>query len=132
MGRLFAGFCRFMVAIVQGGLIRDRHTETRTKALVFVGLMFYTIGFFLFAIATKGWMMFLFVVPFAMGGFCRAGFTEYHHVGCTGETNRANYREPSPALISLTSIFGPFDDDQPLSVFFRPQCACLFPPAPRS
>jgi DHA1 family tetracycline resistance protein-like MFS transporter len=48
------GFVGLMVAIVQGGLIRIVIPKLGQKRSVFVGLTFYTIGFFLFAIATKG------------------------------------------------------------------------------
>jgi DHA1 family tetracycline resistance protein-like MFS transporter len=57
-----------LVGLVQGGLIRVIIPKIGQKNTVFVGLAMYAIGFVLFALATKGWMMFVFLVPYCLGG----------------------------------------------------------------
>ncbi len=57
-----------LVAIVQGGLIRITIPWLGEKNSVFAGLTFYALGMFLFAFAGQGWMMFLFLLPYCLGG----------------------------------------------------------------
>ncbi|MEO6420995.1 MAG: MFS transporter, partial [Polyangiaceae bacterium] len=55
-------------ALVQGGLVRvvtPRLGETRT---VLVGLFFSVAGYIAMGSATRGWMMYVLIFPFALGG----------------------------------------------------------------
>ena len=61
-------FVGLMVAIVQGGLNRIINPKIGDRNSVIVGLLFYGAGFILFSIATKGWMMYAFMIPFGLGG----------------------------------------------------------------
>lgn len=54
-------------AIIQGGLIRIIIPKLGQERGVYVGLALYSIGFILFAFASQGWMMFLFLVPYCFG-----------------------------------------------------------------
>ena len=63
------GVVGILVAFVQGFLIRIVVPRLGQKKSVYVGLLMYTIGFFLFAVASQGWMMFVFLVPYCLGGF---------------------------------------------------------------
>ena len=56
-------FVGLMVAFVQGYLIRFIIPKLGQERSVYVGLTLYAIGFLLFGIATKGWMMFAFLIP---------------------------------------------------------------------
>lgn len=62
------GFVGIVVSIVQGGLIRIIIPKLGQKLSVYVGLMFYIIGFTLFAFATEGWMMYAFMIPYGLAG----------------------------------------------------------------
>ncbi len=123
------GFVGLMVAIVQGGLIRIVIPKLGQKRSVFVGLTFYTIGFFLFAIATKGWMMFLFVVPFAMGGFAGPALQSII-TSAVPANEQGELQGALTSLISLTSIFGPLMMTNLFSVFSAPNAPVYFPGAP--
>ncbi len=57
-----------LVAIVQGGLIRITIPKLGEKNSVFTGLSFYVAGMLLFAFANQAWMMFVFLVPYCLGG----------------------------------------------------------------
>jgi DHA1 family tetracycline resistance protein-like MFS transporter len=57
-----------LVAVVQGGLIRITIPWLGEKNSVFAGLSFYVLGMLLFAFASQGWMMFVFLVPYCLGG----------------------------------------------------------------
>lgn len=123
------GFVGLMVAIVQGGLIRIVIPKLGQKRSVFVGLTFYTIGFFLFAIATKGWMMFLFVIPFAMGGFAGPALQSII-TSAVPANEQGELQGALTSLISLTSIFGPLMMTNLFSVFSAPDAPVYFPGAP--
>jgi DHA1 family tetracycline resistance protein-like MFS transporter len=62
------GFVGLTVAIVQGGLIRIIIPKFGHKKSIMMGLCLYVLGFTLFAFASEGWMMFAFMVPYALAG----------------------------------------------------------------
>lgn len=123
------GFVGLMVAIVQGGLIRIVIPRIGQKRSVFVGLIFYTVGFFLFAIATKGWMMFLFVIPFALGGFAGPALQSII-TSAVSPNEQGELQGALTSLISLTSIFGPLLMTNLFSYFSAPYAPVYFPGAP--
>ncbi len=61
-------FVGLIVAIVQGGLNRIINPKIGDKNSVIIGLLFYGMGFMLFSIATTGWMMYIYMIPFGLGG----------------------------------------------------------------
>ena len=64
------GLVGLLVGAVQGGLIRIVNPWLGNKKSVYVGLGLYAAGLFLFSIASHSWMMFLFLVPYCLGGIC--------------------------------------------------------------
>ncbi len=62
------GVVGFLVAIVQGGLVRWINPKIGNVKSVFIGFTLYCIGLLLFAFATKSWMMFAFLIPYCLGG----------------------------------------------------------------
>lgn len=62
------GVIGLLVGIVQGGLIRWINPKLGNEKSIYVGMALYTIGMFLFAFATESWMMFVFLIPYCLGG----------------------------------------------------------------
>jgi DHA1 family tetracycline resistance protein-like MFS transporter len=62
------GVVGVLVSLVQGGLIRWTSRRLGNEKSIYVGLALYTIGMFLFAIASEGWMMFVFLIPYCLAG----------------------------------------------------------------
>jgi len=62
------GAVGLLVGIVQGGLIRWTSPRLGNEKSIYIGLMLYTIGMLLFAFATESWMMFVFLIPYCLGG----------------------------------------------------------------
>jgi MFS transporter, DHA1 family, tetracycline resistance protein len=95
-----------LVAVVQGGLIRVAIVKLGEKNSVFIGLVLYVVGLTLFAFATKGWMMFVFLVPYCAGGIggpALQGIISNHvPANAQGELQGA-----LTSLISITSFLGP-------------------------
>jgi DHA1 family tetracycline resistance protein-like MFS transporter len=99
-------FVGLMVAIVQGGLIRYIIPKLGQQRSVYIGIMLYAIGFFLFGIATEGWMMFAFLVPYCLGGI--AGPSLQGIMSTQVPANEQGELQGAlTSLMSLTSIIGP-------------------------
>ena len=62
------GVVGLLVGIVQGGLIRWINPRLGNEKSIYVGLALYTFGMLLFAFATESWMMFVFLIPYCLGG----------------------------------------------------------------
>ena len=62
------GVVGLLVTIVQGGLIRWINPKLGNEKSIYVGMALYSIGMFLFALATQSWMMFAFLLPYCLGG----------------------------------------------------------------
>ncbi|HYM93631.1 MAG TPA: TCR/Tet family MFS transporter, partial [Chitinophagaceae bacterium] len=58
----------FLVAFVQGVLIRIVNHRLGNQRSIFIGLCMYSFGLFLFAFATQSWMMYVFLIPYCLGG----------------------------------------------------------------
>ncbi len=62
---LFVGLVLFAI---QGGLIRYTVPKFGQQKNIVAGLIFYAIGLVLIAFAGKGWMLYLCMVPYCLGG----------------------------------------------------------------
>ncbi|ADB40859.1 TCR/Tet family MFS transporter [Spirosoma linguale] len=116
-------------AIVQGGLSRIIIPKLGPQRSVYIGLTFSAIGFLLFAIATQSWMMFAFMMVYAMGGIAGPSIQ-----GIISNQVPANEQgELQGALTSLTSttsIFGPLIMTNLFSFFTSPAAPVYLPGAP--
>jgi len=95
-----------LIASVQAGLTRVINPKLGNERSIYVGLLFYALGLFLFAFATQSWMMFAFLVPYCLGGIAGPAI----QATITGQVPRNEQGELQGALTSLmnlTSIFGP-------------------------
>lgn len=100
------GFVGLMIALVQGGLIRIVIPKIGQKNAVYVGLLLYVVGFVLFAFASKGWMMFAFMIPYGLGGIAGPALQ-----GIMSNKVPANEQGELQggltSMMSVTSIIGP-------------------------
>ena len=62
------GVIGLLVGLVQGVLIRWINPKLGNEKSIYIGLILYTLGLFLFAIATQSWMVFVFLIPYCLGG----------------------------------------------------------------
>lgn len=123
------GFVGLMVTIVQGGLIRIVVPKIGQKKSVYLGLTFYAIGFMLFAFATKGWMMFVFMIPSALGGFAGPALQGIM-TSQVPSNEQGELQGALTSLISLTSIFGPLLMTNLFFYFSKENAPVYFPGAP--
>ncbi len=100
------GMVGALVGIVQGLLIRKINPWLGNHRSIYIGLILYTIGMFLFGIATAGWMMLVFLVPYCLGGIAgpalQATITSQVDVREQGELQGA-----LTSLMSAAAVIGP-------------------------
>ncbi|MBP7239168.1 MAG: TCR/Tet family MFS transporter [Saprospiraceae bacterium] len=100
------GVVGLLVGVVQGGLTRVINPKLGNARSIYVGLILYAIGMLLFGLATAGWMMLVFLVPYCLGGIAgpalQATITSQVDVREQGELQGA-----LTSLMSATSIVGP-------------------------
>ncbi len=97
---LSLGVVGLIFALVQGVLIRFINPKLGNTKSVYVGFALYTIGLILFACATKGWMMFIFLVPYCLGGISGPALQSI----ITGHVPANEQGELQGALTSLISV----------------------------
>lgn len=122
-------FVGVSIAVVQGGLIRPVMKVLGQNKAVFVGLCLYVVGFTLFAFASKGWMMFAFMVPYALAGI--AGPAMQGIISSQVPANaQGELQGAMTSLMSVTSIIGPLLMTGLFSYFTSMNAPIYFPGAP--
>jgi DHA1 family tetracycline resistance protein-like MFS transporter len=123
------GVVGFLVGGVQAGLTRVINPKLGNARSIYIGLILYTVGMFLFGVATKGWMMLVFLVPYCLGGIAgpalQATITSQVDVKEQGELQGA-----MTSLMSFTSIIGPPMMTNLFSWAIRPGGSIYMPGAP--
>lgn len=99
-------FVGLIVGGVQGGLIRVVIPKIGKKWSVYAGLLLYCIGMFLFGVANQSWMMFVFIIPYSMGGIAGPALQGIMSAQVPANA-QGELQGGFTGLISLTSIFGP-------------------------
>lgn len=123
------GMVGLMVGIVQGVLVRFVNPKLGNNNSIYLGLLFYIVGFILFAFATKGWMMFVFLVPYCLGGI--AGPSLQSTISNQVPSNEQGELQGTlTSLISLTSIIGPPLMTNLFAYFTSKTAHIYFPGAP--
>ncbi len=122
-------FVGFMIALVQGGLIRIVIPKIGQEKSLYIGLLLYSIGMVLFAFATQGWMMFAFCTIYCLGGIAGPaiqGIISSH----VPSNEQGELQGALTSLMSATSIVGPLLMTNLFSFFTRPTAPVYFPGAP--
>ena len=100
------GVVGLLVVIVQGGLIRYINPAIGNERSVYIGLGLYAIGLLLFAFASQTWMMFVFLIPYCMGGIAGPALQSIIS-GKVPSNEQGELQGALTSLMSATSIVGP-------------------------
>ncbi len=100
------GAVGLLVGAVQGGLIRVINPWLGNEKSVYTGLLLYSFGLLLFAFASETWMMFIFLVPYCLGGICGPALQSIISASVP-PNEQGELQGALTSLISLTSIVGP-------------------------
>ena len=99
-------FVGILVSLVQGYLIRIINPKLGQNKSIYLGLFLYALGLVLFGIAWKEWMMFVFLIPYCLGGIAGPALQGLIS-NQVPPTEQGELQGALTSLISLTSIIGP-------------------------
>lgn len=100
------GAVGILVAIVQGGLVGPSVKKFGQKKVIIGGFILWTIGMFLFSVAVYDWMLFIFLIPYSLGGV--GSPTIQGLISNQVPANeQGNLQGTLTSLVGLSSIIGP-------------------------
>lgn len=120
------GVVGLLVAAVQGGLIRVINPIIGNEKSVYAGLLLYAFGLLLFAFATQSWMMFVFLIPYCLGGITGPALQSII-TGNVAANEQGELQGIIAGMVSLTSIAGPPVMTGLFSYFTKPGAPVHFP-----
>ncbi|CAA7194518.1 Tetracycline resistance protein, class C [Chryseobacterium potabilaquae] len=100
------GVIGLLVGLVQGVLIRWTTPRLGDQKSIYYGLIFYTIAMLLFSFASQGWMMFLFLIPYCLGGICGPALQSVI-TKSVPSNEQGELQGALTSLMSATAIVGP-------------------------
>jgi DHA1 family tetracycline resistance protein-like MFS transporter len=115
-----------LVGGVQAGLTRVVVPKIGNEKSIYIGLSLYTLGLVLFAFATQSWMMFVFLVPYCLGGLCGPSLQSVlsSHVPAN---QQGELQGALTGLMSLTAIIGPIIMNSTFAYFTSPKAPFHLP-----
>ncbi len=123
------GAVGLLVAIVQGVLIRFINPKLGNEKSGYIGLGLYSLGLLLFAFASQTWMMFVFLIPYCMGGIAGPALQSIIS-GNVPRNEQGELQGALTSLISVTTIIGPVVMTFLFSFFTKPNGRIYFAGAP--
>src|SRR6478609_11834038 len=115
-----------VLAVVQGGLMRVVIPRLGQQRAVYVGLLLYSAGFFLYAVDTQSWMMFAITVVYCLGGI--AGPALQSIISSEVPPNaQGELQAAFTGLMSICSVFGPLLMNSIFAYFVSDRAPMYFP-----
>jgi len=118
-----------LVAAVQGGLIRVINPWLGDEKSIYIGLAMYALGLVLFSFASASWMMFVFLVPYCLGGIAGPALQSIMS-GNVPQNEQGELQGALTSLMSATAIVGPLLMTYLFSWFTSPAASIKFAGAP--
>lgn len=115
-----------LVGAVQAGLTRVVNPRIGNEKSIYLGLSLYVVGMVLFAFATQSWMMFLFLVPYCLGGICGPSLQSVIS-GHVSPSQQGELQGALTGLMSLTTIIGPLIMNGSFTYFTSNKAPFQFP-----
>jgi DHA1 family tetracycline resistance protein-like MFS transporter len=118
-----------ILVAIQAGLLRYTLPKFGKKKNIIAGLLFYALGLTLVAFASKGWQMYIFVIPYCLGGISGPAIQ-----GLASDRVAANEQGELQGafaiLNSLSLILGPLMFSYIFFFFTQNKSSLYFPGAP--
>ena len=125
---LSLGMVGLLVGLVQGVLIRYINPKLGNEKSVYFGIGLYALGLFLFAFATSSWMMFVFLIPYCLGGISGPALQSLISVHVP-KNEQGELQGSLTSIMSVTSIAGPLIMTSLFAYFTKPSNPIYFPGA---
>ena len=100
------GVVGLLVGLVQGVLIRYINPKIGNEKSIYIGMALYTVGMFLFAFASESWMMFVFLIPYCLGGIAGPALQAMISNDVPA-SEQGEIQGTLTSLMSTSSIIGP-------------------------
>ena len=123
------GIIGLLVGLVQGVLIRWINPKIGNVKSIYLGLLLYTIGMFLFAFATESWMIFLFLIPYCLGGIAGPALQAVVSENVK-PSEQGEIQGTLASLMSASAIIGPPMMASVFYFFTHDEAPFKFPGAP--
>ncbi len=103
---LSLAFVGVLVSVVQAGLAQKAVNYFGEGKSIYYGIALYVLGMFLFAFASSTLMLFVFLIPYCLGGICGPNLQSYL-VGQVPANQQGELQGGLTSIQSITTIFGP-------------------------
>ena len=118
-----------LVGAVQGGLIRITNPWLGEKKSIFIGFSIFCFANLLFTFADKEWMMFVFLVPYCLGGIANPSLQAVI-TNKVPASEQGELQGTLTSLESLSSIAGPLIMTNLFAYYTGKSAPVYFPGAP--
>lgn len=118
-----------LVALVQAGLTRIINPKIGSEKSLYYGLAFYSVGMLLFGLADQSWMMFVFLVPYCLGGIAQPALQALM-AGKVPPNAQGELQGAITSTMSLAAIIGPFVMNNLFFYFTHSDAPIYLPGAP--
>ncbi|MES1161228.1 MAG: TCR/Tet family MFS transporter, partial [Bacteroidota bacterium] len=115
-----------LVGGVQAGLTRVINPKIGNEKSIYLGLSLYALGLVLFAFASQSWMMFVFLIPYCLGGLCGPSLQSVIS-GHVPSNQQGELQGALTSLMSLTTIIGPLIMNGTFAYFTSNRAPFYFP-----
>jgi MFS transporter, DHA1 family, tetracycline resistance protein len=123
------GLVGLLMALVQGGLVRVLNPRLGPVKSIYTGFIFYGLGLVMIAFAPQGWMLFLIMIPFSLGGIANPAIQSIIS-NQVPDNEQGELQGALTSLMSVTSIIGPLLMTGLFSYFTAKAAPVYFPGAP--
>jgi MFS transporter, DHA1 family, tetracycline resistance protein len=118
-----------LVAVVQGGLTRFINPKIGNEKSLYTGLILYSTGMLLFGLANVSWMMFIFLIPYCLGGIAQPAIQAIM-AGKVPPNAQGELQGALTSLMSLAAIIGPLVMNNLFFYFTHNEAPVYLPGAP--
>ncbi|MDB5060790.1 MAG: tetracycline resistance efflux pump [Mucilaginibacter sp.] len=122
-------FIGLLIAGIQGGLVRWVIPKFGLRKNIMAGIAFYGIGLILIAFNNVGWLMYVYMIPYCLGGIggtALQGFISEH----VSPREQGELQGALTSLVSITTIIGPLLMTSLFHHFTSKESSIYFPGAP--
>lgn len=122
-------FIGLLLVSIQGGLLRYTIPKFGQKKNIIAGLIFYVVGLVLVGLASEGWMMYLFMIPYCLGGLSGPALQALS-TNLVPKNEQGELQGAITTLNSFSVIVGPLFFSYIFYAFTHKDTAWYFPGAP--
>jgi MFS transporter, DHA1 family, tetracycline resistance protein len=122
-------FVGLVLVGIQGGLIRYTVPKFGQQKNIIAGLIFYAVGLTLIAFASQGWMLYLFMIPYCLGGLSGPALQGIASAK-VAKNEQGELQGAFAILNSISLIIGPLLFSYVFFFFTKKTSSVYFPGAP--